>query len=228
MHRIMRQDLIFNRNNLLLMLAIMTCVFVYFAGWAEGLSPRAYFLLAAFYVGASMGITLAAREDKHKTAALICSLPVRRSTIVAARFVLTWALMLLTLVYASLLTAVLPFSQIDLIAVVNVKFILVGLLILSAVFSLILPFTIRFGVMGVILFLVAAQVLSVLVLLAFHFFRMENSLFPSPLRMVSRGLRFLLGPSSTVIHMLIIVAIVLAFNAASFFASRALYARRDL
>ncbi|MBN2198368.1 MAG: ABC-2 transporter permease [Candidatus Aminicenantes bacterium] len=228
MLRIMRQDLIFNRNNLLLMLAIMSCVLIYFSARADGFSPRAYFVLAAFYVGASMGITLAAREDKHKTAALICSLPVRRSTVIAARFVLTWALMLLTLVYASVLTAVLPFSQVDLSSAVNVKFVLVGLLILSAVFSLMLPFTVRFGVMGVMLFLVAGQVLALLAMLAVHFFRMGNSSWSFPLRTVSQGLRFLLGPNSTFLHMLAVVAVILFLNGASFFASRALYARRDL
>ncbi len=228
MLKIMRQDLIFNRNNLLLILAIMTGFFIYFSYRGEDLSPRAYFLLAAFYVGASTGVTLVAREDKHKTAALTCSLPVRRSAIVAARFVLTWAIMLLTLAYVSALTALLPFSRVDLASAVNVKFILVGLLILSVAFSLMLPFTIRFGVTGVILFLVACQVLGILVLLITKFLSTGRAGMTSPLSSAVRGLKFLLSPESGAVHMLLTAAAVLALNAASFFASRALYARRDL
>lgn len=228
MLKIMRQDLIFNRNNLFIILSIMTGFFIYFSYRAEDFSPRAFFLLAALYVGASIGVILVSREDKHKTGALTCSLPVRRSTIVAARFVLTWALMLLTLVYVTVLTAVLPFSRIDLASTVNVKFVLVGLLILSVVFSLMLPFTIRFGVTGVILFLVAGQILGILVLLLANFFGPGRIGLTSPLRSAVRGLRFLLGPESGAVHMLLAAAAIVVLNAGSYIISRALYVRRDL
>jgi hypothetical protein len=225
--KLIRLDLTFNRNSLLLVMAVMTGFFVYFTYRGDEISPRAFFLLAAFYVGASLSVTLAAREEKFKYGALTCSLPVRRSTIVAARFVLTWALMILALAYVVALAAALPFSRVDIGAALSVKFILTGFLILSLVFSLMLPFTLRFGVMGVMMFLVTAQVAGIVgLLLAGHLSGGRVSI-GSPLSAAIRGLKFLVGPESTATHMLLVAAAVVVLNIAAFIASKALYARRD-
>jgi len=230
MLKLIRKELIFNRNNLLLILAIMTAFLVYFLARAETFnSPDspAFMMFCAFYVGASLCVTLEAREDRGKTAALTCSLPCRRKTIVAARFALTWLLMTAGLIYATALAALLPFSRISLNQALNLKFILVALLILTVVFAVFLPFTIRFGVVGVIFFLVAAQLIGLIALFLVHFLKSGRAEIFSPIGSAIRGLKFLVGPQSTSGHLVLVVAAILALNAASLFIAQALYARRE-
>jgi len=228
MLKLIRKELIFNRNNLLVITAIMTGFFLYFIYRGQIFSPRAYMLFTAFYVGASLSVVLESREAKCKTAALTCSLPYRRKTIVAARFALTWILMLAALIYTSLLAAVIPFSRLDMGQALSLKFILVSLLILSVIFALLLPFTIRFGVMGVIIFLVAIQLMGVVTLFLASLLRSGRADLLSPLSAAIRGLKYLAGPQSTAAHLVLAGAAILLLNAVSLVVSQALYARRDL
>jgi len=196
MLKLMRKELIFNRNNLLVILAIMTAFLMYFLARAENFnSPEspAFMMFCAFYVGASLCVTLEAREDRGKTGALTCSLPYRRKTIVAARFALTWLLMTAGLIYATALAALLPFSQVSLEQALNLKFILVSLLILTVVFAVFLPFTIRFGVVGVIFFLVAAQLIGLIVLFLVRFLKSGRTEISRPSAAPSAGLNFWSG-----------------------------------
>ena len=230
MLKLIRKELIFNRNNLLLILALMTGFLMYFLARAENFkSPGrpGFMMFCAFYIGASLCVTLEAREDKGKTATLTCSLPCSRKTIVAARFALTWLLMLAALIYTTALAALLPFSRVDLSQALNLKFILVSLLILTVVFAVLLPFTIRFGFVGVILFLVGAQLIGLVALFVAKFIKSGRAELLSPLGAAIRGLKFLGGPQSTAVHLVLVAVAILALNAASLFISQALYARRE-
>jgi hypothetical protein len=229
MLKLIRKELIFNRNNLLIILAIMTAflMFIYYYQ-VKNFSPRALLLFSAFYVGATLCITLEAREDRFKTAVLSCSLPYRRKTIVAARFALTWLLMLAGLTYSLALAAILPFSEANFGQALNLKTILISLLFLTMTFALLLPFTVRFGIMGVILFLIFAQLLGIITLLAGMLLRPGRSSFFSPIKALFRGLRYLTGPQSTTADFLLVGAAIILLNAASLVIAQTLYARRDL
>ncbi len=228
MLKLIRKELIFNRNSLLLILALITGFLMFFLARSVHFKSAGFMMFSAFYVGASLCLTLMAQEDKYKTAALTCSLPCRRNDVVRARFVLTWALMLGTLIYTTFLAAVLPFSRVEVSQALGLKIILVILLILSVVFAAMLPFIIRFGVAGVMIFLVAAQLLGVIALFLTRFLKTGRGDLLSPLGAAIRGLRFLAGPDSTAVHLVLTAAAILALNAASLFVSQALYARREL
>jgi hypothetical protein len=229
MLKLIRKELIFNRNNLLIILAIMTAflMFIYYYQ-VKNFSPRALLLFSAFYIGATLCITLEAREDRFKMAPLTCSLPYNRKTIVAARFALTWLLMLAGLIYSLALSAVLPFCKANLGQALNLKTILISLLLLTLIFALMLPLTIRFGIMGVILFLVFTQLLGVVSLLVGMFLKSGRASFFLPLKAAFRGLRYLTGPQSTTADFILVGAAIILLNAASLVISQALYARRDL
>ena len=228
MLKLIRKEFIFNRNSLLLILAIMTGFLMFFLARTEHFKSTGFMMFSAFYVGASLCLTLAAQEDKHKTGALACSLPCRRKDIVRARFLLTWLLMLAALAYTTFLAAVLPFSRAEVGQALNLKVILVTLLILSVVFAAMLPFIIRFGVMGVLLVLVGAQLLGVVALFLSNFFKTGRGSLLSPLGAAIRGLKFLAGPGSRPVHLILTAAAVLVLNAASLLISQALYARKEL
>ena len=99
---------------------------------------------------------------------------------------------------------------------------------ISLVFSVILPFTLRFGLTGVIILLVGTQVLGIVMLILTRFARAANNPLRILIPAVEKGLRTLLGHEPTAGFLLALLAAILAINAVSMLAGSALYARRDL
>jgi hypothetical protein len=226
MLKILRLEFLFSRRQVLIVILIFSGYFAYMAGRIS--SPRLFIVMTSLMVGLSMPFVILGREDKFKTAALVCSLPVRRSTIVLGKYAATWIAIGLGLVYAFVLTAVLPFSKIAVAEALDPKTILVSLFLISLVFAVILPFTLRFGLTGVILLLVGTQLLGIVALVLAQLVRMPNNPLRIFLRAVESGLKTLLNHEPTAGFLLALVATILAVNALSIVAGWALYARRDL
>jgi hypothetical protein len=226
MRKILRLEFLFSRRQVLIVLAIFSAYFAYMAGRID--SPRLFIVMTSVMVGLSMPFVILGREDKFKTAALVCSLPVRRSTVVLGKYAATWIAIGLGLAYALLLTAVLPFSKIAVAEVLSLKTILVSAFLISLVFSVLLPFTLRFGLTGVIILLVGTQLLGIVVLIMTHFAGTASNPLRVFLRAVEKGLKTLLYHEPTAGFLLALLAAVLALNALSMLAGWALYARRDL
>jgi ABC-2 type transport system permease protein len=178
-------------------------------------------------IGLSMPFTILAREDKFKTAVLVCSLPVRRSTVVLGKYVSTWAAIAVGLGYALLLTSVLPFSKVRVAEILTVKTILISIFLMSLIFAVILPFTIRFGLVGIIILLVGFQLLGILALILAQMTGARNPM-RAFISAVEGGLRALLSHGATPGFLLTLVAAIIALNVLSSVVSRVLYARRDL
>jgi len=226
MLKILRLEFLFSRRQVLIVILIFSGYFAYMAGRIS--SPRLFIVMTSLMVGLSMPFVILGREDKFKTAALVCSLPVRRSTIVLGKYAATWIAIGLGLVYAFVLTAVLPFSKIAVAEALDPKTILVSLFLISLVFAVILPFTLRFGLTGVILLLLGTQLLGIVALVLAQLVRMPNNPLRIFLRAVESGLKTLLNHEPTAGFLLALVATILAVNALSIVAGWALYARRDL
>jgi hypothetical protein len=152
---------------------------------------------------------------------------VRRRTVVLSKYVSSWISMGLVLAL-SLALASLPLARIDVAEILTVKSLLTCLLLISVLAGFIIPFTIRFGLAGIIIFLVGGQLLGIMMLILAQFLGRG----PNPLRTVitaiERGLRSLLDHEVTPVFLLELLAAIAIVNAASFFASRAIYTRRDL
>jgi hypothetical protein len=225
MWTLVRKDLILDRRMIGLSLAlylVMGPVFmslmpevsvIFIAGWA-GL------------VGAMTPLSLVAREDKFKTATLTCSLPVTRDGIVAARFAGAWLLSLsgglaiLTVCYvaarAGLAQEVGGWGEGVLVAVVTVGLILAGLI----------PFTMRFGFVGLIGLLVALQALGIVAFLSLVLFGGHGAVQGTIRSVVgtARGVGERLSPAGFDALLLVVVVLL---NVASFFLSRWIYRRRE-
>ncbi|MBN2264597.1 MAG: ABC-2 transporter permease [Candidatus Aminicenantes bacterium] len=226
MLRILRLEYLFNRRQVLIVLAIFTAYFAYIAGRIE--SPRLFIVMTSLMVGLAMPFTILGREDKFKTASLVCSLPVRRSTVVLGKYASTWMAIGLGLAYALLLTAVLPFSKISVSEVLGPKTLLISLFLMSLVFAVILPFTLRFGLSGIIILLVGTQLLGIVALFMTQLGGGAKNPLRTVIRAVEGGLRALLGHDPTAGFLLTLLAAVVVINAASIVIGQALYARRDL
>lgn len=163
MRRVMRKDLILNRNLLVINSVVFAACLTFFAVWEADVPPRVYAGFSALML-AFLPATMITREDKFNGMALGCSLPVRRRTIVRARFVLSEGIALLGILVSFLLGGFLPFSNFrpgDLFAWGPL---MTGLVMITLVLSVLLPFTLRYGMKGVLLLLVSAQVLGAVLL----------------------------------------------------------------
>lgn len=226
MLKILRLEYLFSRRQVLIVLAVFSAYFAYMASRIE--SPRLFLVMTSVMVGLSMPFTFLGREDKFKTAALVCSLPVRRSTVVLGKYAASWIAIGAGLVYALVLTAVLPFSKIAASEVLSPKTLLVSLFLISLIFAVILPFTLRFGLGGVIVFLVGTQLLGIVALFLAQLVRVPNNPLRIVFRAVERGLKSLLYHEPTAGFLLGLLAAILAVNALSMLIGWLLYSRRDL
>lgn len=226
MLKILRLEYLFSRRQVLIVLAVFSAYFAYMAGKID--SPRLFIVMTSVMVGLSMPFTILGREDKFKTAPLVCSLPVRRSTVVLGKYAASWIAIGAGLVYALALTAILPFSKIAASEVLSPKTLLVSLFLISLIFAVILPFTLRFGLVGVIVLLVGSQLLGIVALFLAQLVRVPNDPLRIVLRAVERGLKGLLYHEPTAGFLLGLLAAILAVNAASMLVGWLLYSRRDL
>lgn len=210
MLKLIRKDLILNKKLILMNAVILLACLGYFAAAATRTPPRVYAGFASFMM-AFLPATLITQEDKFKAMTLGCSLPVSRKAIVQARFALSLLLALTGLLLSFLFGALLPFSRYgfaDLFAGTPLLMAFTGI---GLVLSVLLPFTLRYGMKGLFIFLVIMQVLGIVLFTAAQLTR------SSPDRQIVGyaveffvGLRESLGPAGFSALIMVAVAALLA------------------
>lgn len=226
MLKILRMEYLFSRRQILIVLAIFTAYFAYMANLID--SPRVFIIMTSIMIGLSMPFISLGREDKFKTAGLVCSLPVRRLTVVLGKYAAIWITIGLGLGYALLFTAVFPLSKFSVSEILSARTLLVSLFLISLIFSVVLPFTLRFGLTGIIILLVGLQLLGVLAFVLAQFAGRARNPMRAVIRGIEGGLRTLLYHEPTAGFLLALLAAIVALNAVSILVGRALYVRRDL
>lgn len=161
---IVRFDLIVNRKALLLNAAIFT-IFLTFLAHDAAMPMRTYTILGALLFSFG-GMTVLTREDKFRSAALLLSLPVRRRDVVRGRYLLSASGCLLGAALA-LGLSLLPSARVEAGGAGPLSLLSPALVATSLAISVLLPFTIRFGMMGILVFLVGSQVLGLITLALF-------------------------------------------------------------
>jgi hypothetical protein len=126
--------------------------------------------VGAAFIGALMATTMAAREDKLRTSATLASLPVSRRTLVEARYLVAYIVGAATYLVVVVMAAALPWSVQRAAELVEVRTLLLTLTLASMAIALLMPVVIRYGLLGVMVFLGAFQLLGVAVMVAFEFF----------------------------------------------------------
>ncbi len=226
MINLLRLEFFFNRK----WLTIVFFMFTGYFAWAvyQMSSPKAVLVIISGMLGLVVSMGFQVREDKFKTAALVCSLPLRRSDIVLGKFTATWTVLVVGFIYTLGLIAVLPFSKISVGEIVTLKFVLISLALISLIFGLLMPFTIRFGMVGIIIFLVGSQVLGILLLLITRIFGNRRNFLGAIIQGIEGFLRFILNHEADPVFLAVLAASILVFNGTSFFLARALYVRRNI
>jgi len=154
---LLHRDWILHRRVLLISYAIFGAFQIYSALRVS--SPRAWLVFASLYAGL-LTLVVFAREDKFRSTAWTCSLPVSRRQIVRARIVGAWILVLVTVVAATVLCSLIPGSKVSIASIVQPTDLLISLGLVTLIVAVLLPFTIRFGLMGVLIFGVVMQLLG--------------------------------------------------------------------
>lgn len=226
MLKLIRKELILNKKLLIINFLIITLYFIWASTQVD--SYRAYLVMVCLLVSLAIPMSCIAREEKFKTGILTCSLPFRRSTIVASKYATSWILMAVGWVYAVLVSAVNPFSAFDAGSIFTLKYMLLSLFFLSIFFVFFLPFVIRFGVTGIIIFLVLSQLLALLAMVIISIMGKKGNIFNSVLQGMEQAIRYILNHEGTVVFYLIVLASVFLLNFLSIKAAQVLYSRKEL
>jgi ABC-type transport system involved in multi-copper enzyme maturation permease subunit len=219
-----RKDLIFNRRMLGLNLAFYLLLLPVYASLVHDLTPPLYAGFAAV-ICSMIPLTLVAREDKFRTAALTCSLPVTRDAVVSARY---WGGGLVTVAaIAAILAAgyLVPQTGFAAHAEGIGRTLLVAFVIAGLVQAALLPFTIRFGLAGLMVFLVGAQVLGVVALLSAMLLSLD--VLRGVIGTVGATLRAVRDRAGDAGLAAVLVTAVALLNVASHRLSRRLYRARE-
>ena len=163
MLRVIRKDLIMNKAALASNLVIMAGFLVFMSSWEEG-APKGTFAFFAGIMMAFVPVMVVTREDKFKAMALGCSLPVSRETIVRARYVLAVGASILGILLALIVGSFAPGSRLSADVLFQPGVVFHALSVTTLVVAILLPFTLRFGAMGLIMVLVAFQALGIIAL----------------------------------------------------------------
>lgn len=190
-------------------------------------SARPWLVFASVYA-AFVALSVYVREDKFQSTSWTCTLPVSRRGVVRARFVGAWILAVAALAAATILAAVLPGSRVGVPDVLEAETLLLAATVITVVVGLMLPFVIRFGLLGLMIFLVGAQVIGAGVLLmAGAFERREGRRLSLGFSVVADGVRAAHSALPPALFDLLVVALLLAVNWAGYRLALLLFGRRD-
>ncbi len=117
------------------------------------------------FAGTLSACLVGAREDKFKAQALLHSLPVTRTTVVQARYIVALGVGLVCFAVVTLMAITLPWSARSIADVLSLKLILFSLSAIVVTAAVMLPFAIRFGMVGVIVLMGVLQVGGIVTLL---------------------------------------------------------------
>jgi len=158
--KVMQKDLILNKQLIFINALVFLACLGFFAHASQQTPPRVYAGFAAFMM-AFLPSVMITREDKFNAMTLGCSLPVSRKTIVQARFLLSIGMSLVGIAGAFLFAVLVPGSGYVLGDLFAWGPCITALTFIVIVLSFLFPFTFRYGMKGLLIFLVSAQVLGV-------------------------------------------------------------------
>jgi len=224
MRNLIFKDLILHRKFLLPVGGLYSAWIGFYGSRVESL--RVSVFLSTFLC-CIIPLMIFTREDKFKAAAVSCSLPATRKQIILSRYVLSWAMMLVVYALIVLIAVIFPGGKVKAGDLLSMNAIFLALALLAIFFSILMPLLVRFGLAGLLAFLIGTQVLGVITL-----FLASQKILPFSLKgiIASIGQAFAslnahLGAPG---YYLFLFSAMLALSAASFALSVFLFKRKDL
>ncbi len=182
------------------------------SGVSAGFGPLLYALLP---------LTIYAREDKFKAEGFSLSLPVTRRDLILSRYVLSWIVMLAMYGGASVLSLLIPGTKLSLSTVFLPKTILMALFFMTLIFGMLMPLFTRFGFVGLMIFLVALQVLGIFLVVFNMVIKDIRTVIVSIVRAINKA-QAAIGPagSAAAAVVLMIVLTYLSFELSAYWFKR--------
>lgn len=156
LRRLLLRDWILHRRALGPITAVFAAFQVYFVLNAD--KPRLWLVFTSVYIS-FLTVVPFTRDDKFRSVAWSCTLPVSRSDLVKARYAGAWILVAAVFLLAFALAALVPGSKLSGALPADPEALLLAGAVVSVILLLLLPFTIRFGFFGILIGLVALQIL---------------------------------------------------------------------
>jgi len=225
LRRLLVRDWLLHGRMLLISYGLFAAFQVYFILRTN--STRHWLVFASVYA-TFLAISVFAREDRFQSTAWTCTLPVSRREVVRARFVGAWILVTTALVGSMLMAAVIPGSIISVTEALQPATLLLAATATSLVIALVLPFLIRFGLLGLLIFLVAAQVLGSAALVLAIALDGGGGAGKSMFSFVTDAVRATQGALTPAPFYLLVAALLMAVNWVGYRFAVRLFTRREL
>jgi hypothetical protein len=222
MRNLILKDLVLHKK----FLAVISLLYIAYMGifGSRINSPRIFFLFSMIMSGI-IPVLIFTREDKFKALSMTCSLPVSRRQIVLARYVLGWLLTLIIEVLMAGAVLLFPGSKLGPSDLLNLNMFVFALAMMTAILSILMPLLIRFGIAGIFVVAIGAQVLGIIVL-SFRF-KWENILVALIAAMKS-VFAFLSAGVDDPGRLALVLAMICLVNLASIKCSEFLFRRKDV
>ena len=224
MFKYVRRELILNKNLIIIFLVYVSVLWIWVS--LQKIPPKMAIMIFSFIVP-MLSLSLQAREDKFKAWISTCSLPTTRNAIVKARFFTLWIFTFAALFYAVVVSALIPGNQTMLAQLLTLKTLFLSLFFISLCLAVLLPFIIRFGIVGIMIFLVAAQVLGIVFLMLTRLTGRNENFLRSFLNLIIDGIKYLFNHEGTLLFYFTIILAAAALNFFSLKISQFLLARKD-
>lgn len=218
---LIRKDLLLHKVAFYGYMPVLVIYLAYLAGEVSSLNV---FITFSCIMAAILPMVLIAREDKFGAEAFVCSLPVTRRQVVHAKYVMCWSTALVLAVIGLILYSI--FAADGRLATWSVSTASRVLLTLSLGLGVALPLSLRFGWIGLIVFLVGCQVLGIVAILLVRTFTTNlrlGDIFNPIWGMIERMHTQLGGP----LFFAVVFVMFAIFNLASCRFAVALFERRD-
>ena len=219
---LIRKDLLLHKTAFYGYMPVLVIYLGYLAGQVSSLNV---FITFTCIMAAILPMVLITREDKFGAEAFVCSLPVTRRGVVHAKYVMCWSTSLILTVIGLILYSV--FAAEGRPAIWSISTASRVLLTLSLGLGVALPFSLRFGWMGLIVGLIGMQILGIVTLLLVTTFA-TNLRLSDTFNAVSRFIEGMHSQLGSPLFLAAVIAVVTIFNLTSCQIAVAWFARREL
>lgn len=154
---LLRRDWFLHRRALLTVILIFSAFEIYFVLVAN--QPRVWLVFTCIYISFFVIVPLT-RDDKFRALAWAATLPVTRADLVRARYVASWVIVAVAFLEVLLLAVFLPGSKLAPALPVDPRSLLSAATVVTIIFLLVIPFTVRFGLIGIFIGLAALQLVG--------------------------------------------------------------------
>ncbi len=219
MRELILKDLRLHKRYFLILGILFPLYMGYFGARLDRPGTFVFFGSFMFAIGALMLFT---REDRFRSVGFGLSLPATRREVLVSRYVLSWAMMVLFYILSAAVIMVVPGSRLG-AAGFRPGTALAALGLVTLYFGGLMPLTVRFGPVGVMIFIVTLQIFGIAAM-SLRFLTGGIQAFATAVKTGLNTAQVALGPTGFTVAL---IAAIVLLNLASFRLSLRFFERKD-